>query len=117
MELGKVKSMSTKGTVFNNRTTPVIISEEGVMLGGMTSCEVDLDDPRVVFGLEIGFLSVVTPGTTAQVAESTGSDSESLDSASIAPEVLEQEDALEPAEAQQESEGAKPVRRKPSKEN
>jgi len=109
--------MSTNFYVFNNRSIPIVISEDGVTLGGLTTGEVDIEDPRADFALKAGFLSIVAPGPTAQVAESTSSDSESSDSGDVAPEAAGPEVASESNEAEQESEGAKPIRRKPSKEN
>jgi hypothetical protein len=114
--LGKVGDMGKKVIAFNNQSFPVAISSDGLTLAGLTSGEVDPKDPSAELNLAIGFLSLVAPAEVQEVAESISSDSESTASEDAVISANPEEVSVE-AEVPEESEGVKPIRRKPSKEN
>jgi hypothetical protein len=108
--------MGKKVIAFNNQSFPVAISSDGLTLAGLTSGEVDPKDPSAELNLAIGFLSLVAPAEVQEVAESISSDSESTASEDAVISANPEEVSVE-AEVPEESEGVKPIRRKPSKEN
>jgi hypothetical protein len=107
--------MSSKVVVFNMKPIPIVASVDGTVIGGHTTGEVDLADPRAQLAIENGFLALVAPVSAPLMPESTTSDAESNDlesTAEVSPdEVLGEDDATG------EAEGVKPVRKRASKEN